>query len=55
MEQNDPVMVKLLSSTSALDVDTVFTGRVVRAREVLEQLYLLHIFDLTPVHRFSRP
>ncbi|KFY89986.1 hypothetical protein V500_05382 [Pseudogymnoascus sp. VKM F-4518 (FW-2643)] len=35
MEQNEPVMVKLLSGTSALDFDTVFTGGVVRAREIL--------------------
>ncbi|KFY47381.1 hypothetical protein V494_00006 [Pseudogymnoascus sp. VKM F-4513 (FW-928)] len=35
MEQNEPVMVKLLSGTSALDCNTVFTGEVVRAREIL--------------------
>ncbi|KFZ01347.1 hypothetical protein V501_10059 [Pseudogymnoascus sp. VKM F-4519 (FW-2642)] len=35
MEQNEPVMVKLLNGTSALDFDVIFTGRVVRAREIL--------------------
>jgi hypothetical protein len=34
MEKNEPVMVKILSGTSALDFDAVFTGEVVRAREV---------------------
>ncbi|OBT54012.1 hypothetical protein VE04_04590 [Pseudogymnoascus sp. 24MN13] len=33
--QNEPVMVKLLNGTSALDFDVIFTGRVVRAREIL--------------------
>ncbi|OBT95692.2 hypothetical protein VE01_06517 [Pseudogymnoascus verrucosus] len=35
MEQNEPVMVKLLNGISALDFDVIFTGRVVRAREIL--------------------
>jgi hypothetical protein len=34
MEKNDPVMVKILSGSSALDFDAVFTGDVIRAREV---------------------
>lgn len=34
MEQNEPVMVKLLNGISALDFDVIFTGQVVRAREV---------------------
>ncbi|KFY04327.1 hypothetical protein O988_00851 [Pseudogymnoascus sp. VKM F-3808] len=35
MEKNEPVMVKVLSGSSGLDFDAVFTGDVIRAREIL--------------------